>query len=568
MGRLLLLVVLWSAPASAGELLLAGRVERVVVAGDLVAVVRPGEVRVLSADGRSLFRLDVDRAPSPLPHRRPDDVLDDQGIPEDERTGEYAEALVDEESTLRDRGVPAIESDSTAAPALAASATDLWIAVGQTLWRVDQDGRARRLATFGQRLDLLAAGPDGRLLAASGPRLWLSRDEGLTFDRLTEADGPVRAVAAGDGFLAWATAAQLTRVEVGRMITQPLSSPRDLRACGPRLLVLDARGLVVVGADARVLPAGREAARVACGGGTWVLVGRRLLVSSDEGRSFAARGDLPPAVTLDAAVGPRGLLVATEAGLHGLPAQEGPPGPAPRKIVLGLPPPGWAPYLPRLTLAARADFTAGRDELRALAYADFPLAPPRPPLPVRLAEVEPAEPVPPPISWRPDREAPCLAVARGEAVARALVEPERARSYVSRAGHAAWLPELRLLMNRRLGRSESLDVPSGGSVGPGPLGLDTANDVRYEARATWDLSKLVFSAEEIAAVTAALRMADLRREVESLANRLYFERRRLKMEPVPTADTRARRELRVEELDAELDALSGGAFTRCLSAPP
>ena len=72
----------------------------------------------------------------------------------------------------------------------------------------------------------------------------------------------------------------------------------------------------------------------------------------------------------------------------------------------------------------------------------------------------------------------------------------------------------------------------------------------------------MFSTEEIAAVTAALRMADLRREVESLANRLYFERRRLKMEPV------LRAQLRVEELEAELDAMSGGAFTRCLPAPP
>jgi hypothetical protein len=66
-------------------------------------------------------------------------------------------------------------------------------------------------------------------------------------------------------------------------------------------------------------------------------------------------------------------------------------------------------------------------------------------------------------------------------------------------------------------------------------------------------------------------MADVRREVESLANRLYFERRRLKMDlaqtPAPDA-ARARRELRIQELEAELDALSGGAFTRCLPAPP
>ena len=35
---------------------------------------------------------------------------------------------------------------------------------------------------------------------------------------------------------------------------------------------------------------------------------------------------------------------------------------------------------------------------------------------------------------------------------------ERARSLVGRAGRAAWLPELRLRAEKRMGRSESLDV--------------------------------------------------------------------------------------------------------------
>jgi hypothetical protein len=156
-------------------------------------------------------------------------------------------------------------------------------------------------------------------------------------------------------------------------------------------------------------------------------------------------------------------------------------------------------------------------------------------------------------------------------VARALVEPGRARSYVERARRAAWLPELRLRVDRRLGRSESLDLPGGGSTVLPPLGLDTSDDVRYEARATWDLSKLMFSAEELAAEAQALRMADMRREIESLANRLYFERRRLKMESQlgPPADpaVHVRRALRVQELEAELDVLSDGAFGRCAGTP-
>ena len=573
MGRLIVILVLLSGRARAGELVLAGRIERVVAAGELIAVVREGEVRVL-AEGRTVLRLapDGEAVEGGRGDRWAEDALESAGIPEEERDSEYAEAVIDDASSLRERRTEhehehEHEHERGSSAVVAGSGDEIWIAAGRRLWRVDRDG-PRRVATLPRRFDQLAVGADGRLMAASGAQVFLSRDEGVTFDRLTDADGPVRALAAGEGFLAWATAGQLTRVEIGRVVNQPLASGRELRACGSHLLALEARGLLVVDAGGtRALAAGRDARRVACAGGTWVLVGRHLLVSTDEGRSFSPRADLPPAVPLDAAVGPLGLLVATDVGLYGLPVQDGAPALAPSRVIVpALPRPRWAPYLPRLTLAAGATLGPGGEEVRAVATADFPLAPPRPPLPGRrLAQVEPE---PAPVQWRPDREATCLPVVRDQAVARALVEPERARSYVSRAGNAAWLPELRLLMNRRLGRSESLDVPSGGSVGSGPLGLDTANDVRYEARATWDLSKLVFSTEEIAAVNAALRMADLRREVESLANRLYFERRRLKMEPVSTTDTRARRDLRVEELDAELDALSGGAFTRCLAAPP
>jgi hypothetical protein len=569
MRSLVVCLILCSAPARAAELVLAGRIDRVVAAGDLVAVVRDGEVRVLSGDGRPVLRLGVG-APEPEPARR-DEPVEEDLFERNDGTEELGQTIPDDEAPPR--RAPASVDASTRAPLLAASATELWIAAGLSLWRVEADGRAHRAATLGQRFDHLAAAPGGRLLAAQGAHLWQSLD-GLSFEWLADADGPVRAVAAGDGVLAWATARQLTRIEDGRLATHPLASLRDLRACGSTLLALDARGLVSVGEETLVRPAGRESRRVACRGETWVLVGRHLLVSSDEGDRFAERADLPPVVLLDAAVDARGLWLASDAGLYRLPADEGPPAliGRPEQATWTVPLPRWTPYLPRLTVAASAVRGPGRDDLRALAYADFPLAaPPRPPLPSRRLAQLVSEPAPPPaVRLPPDRESSCLTIAREEAVARALVEPERARSYVSRAGHAAWLPELRVLLYRRLGRSESLDLPAGASVAPGPLGLDTANDVRYEARATWDLSKLVFSTEEIAAVNAALRMADLRREVESLANRLYFERRRLKMEPVlsPSADTRARRDLRVEELEAELDALSGGAFTRCLPAPP
>ncbi|HVY39414.1 MAG TPA: hypothetical protein VHM31_15840 [Polyangia bacterium] len=164
-------------------------------------------------------------------------------------------------------------------------------------------------------------------------------------------------------------------------------------------------------------------------------------------------------------------------------------------------------------------------------------------------------------------EDPPVAVLRQAATALLGAEPERARSALARARLAGWLPELRVLVERKLGRSESVDLGTAADpTAVSPVGIDTSNDVRYQARATWDLSKIVFNPDEIAVEVQALRAADARREIEGAIVRLYFERRRLKVESLETDDwdmpSGFRRDLRIAEVEAELDALTGGAFTR------
>jgi hypothetical protein len=175
-----------------------------------------------------------------------------------------------------------------------------------------------------------------------------------------------------------------------------------------------------------------------------------------------------------------------------------------------------------------------------------------------------------PALWRALAAAdPPVDALRAAASALALTEPDRAHSMVIRARLAGWLPEVRARVDRRFARSESIDLGST-TAGPlAPVGIDSDNDVRYELRATWDLSRLVFNPDEIGAQFQALRTGDARREIESLVIRLYFDRRRLKAE-MAAADATAtgmplsgvRMELRVAEIEAELDALTGGAFTR------
>jgi hypothetical protein len=163
------------------------------------------------------------------------------------------------------------------------------------------------------------------------------------------------------------------------------------------------------------------------------------------------------------------------------------------------------------------------------------------------------------ISSEPKVEELCRA-----AVALALAEPERARSFLLRARLAGWLPELRFRLFRRFARTEGLTLDD--TVASTPLDVSAVDDVRYEWRATWDLSRMVFNSDELQAHSEALRMADVRRDIQSLVVRLYFERRRLLVGPprvasaVAAAEAEEHRWLRLSELEAQLEALTGRDF--------
>jgi hypothetical protein len=161
---------------------------------------------------------------------------------------------------------------------------------------------------------------------------------------------------------------------------------------------------------------------------------------------------------------------------------------------------------------------------------------------------------------------PPVDALRAAATALVGAEPARARSLIDRARLAGWLPELRVRVDRRFSRAESADLGSSAGAPLAPVGIDSNNDVRYECRATWDLSRIIFNPDELAAHFQALRTADARREVETLVIRLYFERRRLKAESM-AADANdvapgMRLEVRIAEIEAELDALTAGAFSK------
>jgi hypothetical protein len=151
----------------------------------------------------------------------------------------------------------------------------------------------------------------------------------------------------------------------------------------------------------------------------------------------------------------------------------------------------------------------------------------------------------------------------------AELRPERLRSWMSRARLAALSPRVSFGIDRSFGRDESLDLTGGGRD------ISTDDDLGWKAEASWDLSRLVFSPDEMRVAREGLRLVELRREVLSRVVRIYFERRRLLAQRVMAqragpldAAADLDREVRIREIEGELDALCGGAMSRGLGRAP
>lgn len=99
---------------------------------------------------------------------------------------------------------------------------------------------------------------------------------------------------------------------------------------------------------------------------------------------------------------------------------------------------------------------------------------------------------------------------------------------------------------------------------------DEDNGGRFTVTATWDLDRLIFEPQEMAVARESVRQANLRDRVLDEVTRRYFERRRLQVDlelnpPRDLAD-RVKKELRLQELTADVDAATGGWFSEKLKA--
>jgi competence ComEA-like helix-hairpin-helix protein len=91
---------------------------------------------------------------------------------------------------------------------------------------------------------------------------------------------------------------------------------------------------------------------------------------------------------------------------------------------------------------------------------------------------------------------------------------------------------------------------------------------RLTVQATWELDRLVFEPQEMAVAREGVRVANLRDRVLDEVTRRYFERRRLQVDlelsPPTDLGDRVKKELRLQELTADIDAATGGWFSQKL----
>lgn len=123
-----------------------------------------------------------------------------------------------------------------------------------------------------------------------------------------------------------------------------------------------------------------------------------------------------------------------------------------------------------------------------------------------------------------------------------------------RARLAAALPTLSL----KVGRDTAWSETDGTALIVG----DVEQDLALEARATWRLDRLMFDDTELRVASLSQQRAKARAAIAAQTTALYYKRRAAQIDalwhPPDTIEEAVRRELALEELTAQLDALTGG----------
>jgi len=154
------------------------------------------------------------------------------------------------------------------------------------------------------------------------------------------------------------------------------------------------------------------------------------------------------------------------------------------------------------------------------------------------------------------------------AIKYAEVEPEKIMRWRKQAAKKAWLPQLSMGLDRN---TTDLWHWEGGSTTKADDDIlrKGHDSVEWDVSLSWDLSGLIWNDDQTSIDVRSRLMVQLRDDVLDEVTKLYFERIRLKMEidnlSIEDRKKRFEKELKLQELTASLDALTGGYFSQQLN---
>lgn len=162
---------------------------------------------------------------------------------------------------------------------------------------------------------------------------------------------------------------------------------------------------------------------------------------------------------------------------------------------------------------------------------------------------------------------PTITEIQNVAIQYAEVHPDKITQWRKQAAKRAWLPSVGI--SRDLGSDNNIDLDRGGTAdqdkfieGPADKSSDWSFDV------SWDLADLIWNNDQTSIDARSRLVVELREDILNQITHLYFERRRLQVEmlltPYKEMDLQVEKELKLQELTAQIDALCGGYLSRKL----
>lgn len=164
---------------------------------------------------------------------------------------------------------------------------------------------------------------------------------------------------------------------------------------------------------------------------------------------------------------------------------------------------------------------------------------------------------------------PSIEEIRRAAIRYAEVHPDKIRGWRKAASKRAWLPDLKLSYGRDYDWQSSTYFYSTTSQKYKDDDITKGHDDTWSVSLTWELGDLIWNSEQTSIDNRSKLMVQLRSDVLIEVTRLYFERRRLQYEmalsPPASKMEKIEKELRLEELTAHIDALTGSYLSKRLS---